>query len=342
MRSSNPGIRGGIAGSSPVWGDYIRLAIPNWAAKFFIDALLDKEAALASLPARPRGLAALSVDVPTTLPQLHEGAVRPPRVVVLATPSSRKAVHMMDEWPWGFKPSAVVLLVRPRARPTERLRVRLQQDGIESLRRVRRASRQPGGPETKDTADVRTACRKAGIHTLDVDALDTPEALGKISALEPDLFVFAGGAILREPLLKIPRLGTLNAHMGLLPFYRGMNVVEWACFHGDAVGCSVHLIDTGIDTGDILCVRPVPFRGVHSVYALRERVDAAQMELLGEVVRYVTVSGQLPPRRRQSPDEGRQFFRMHHELVRLVEQELASDLVTRDHTGPSEPQPAVV
>lgn len=40
MRSSDPGIRGGIPGSRPAWGPYIPYALPNWAAKFFIDALL--------------------------------------------------------------------------------------------------------------------------------------------------------------------------------------------------------------------------------------------------------------------------------------------------------------
>jgi hypothetical protein len=38
------GIRGGIPGSDPIWGDYLTMALPNWAAKYFIDALLRKEA----------------------------------------------------------------------------------------------------------------------------------------------------------------------------------------------------------------------------------------------------------------------------------------------------------
>lgn len=46
MSSSDPGIRGGVPGSDPVWGDYIYLGIPNWAAKFFVDALIEKQAAL--------------------------------------------------------------------------------------------------------------------------------------------------------------------------------------------------------------------------------------------------------------------------------------------------------
>jgi hypothetical protein len=33
-------VKGGIAGSSPIWGDYSRFEYPNWAAKFFADALM--------------------------------------------------------------------------------------------------------------------------------------------------------------------------------------------------------------------------------------------------------------------------------------------------------------
>lgn len=40
LSSSNPNIRGAIAGSYPIYGRYERLKYPNWAAKFFIDALL--------------------------------------------------------------------------------------------------------------------------------------------------------------------------------------------------------------------------------------------------------------------------------------------------------------
>ena len=43
LSSSNKGIKGGIPGSFPIWGDYIFMAFPNWAAKFFIDAILMKK-----------------------------------------------------------------------------------------------------------------------------------------------------------------------------------------------------------------------------------------------------------------------------------------------------------
>ena len=42
LGSGDPGIRGGIPGSDPPWGTYLRFVLPNWAAKFTIDALLEE------------------------------------------------------------------------------------------------------------------------------------------------------------------------------------------------------------------------------------------------------------------------------------------------------------
>jgi uncharacterized protein YyaL (SSP411 family) len=44
LKAANPGIRGGIAGSAPIFGRYERFKYPNWAAKFYIDALLTWQA----------------------------------------------------------------------------------------------------------------------------------------------------------------------------------------------------------------------------------------------------------------------------------------------------------
>jgi len=40
LKAANPGVRGGIAGSAPFYGSYERFTYPNWAAKFYADALL--------------------------------------------------------------------------------------------------------------------------------------------------------------------------------------------------------------------------------------------------------------------------------------------------------------
>ena len=78
-------------------------------------------------------------------------------------------------------------------------------------------------------------CRAQAIPSFTVRTVDAPEGLALVASLRPDLAVHAGAGILRAPLLALPRLGTLNAHMGVLPYYRGMNVAEWAVLNGDPV-----------------------------------------------------------------------------------------------------------
>ncbi len=46
MFAKDGNIRGGIPGSAPIWGDYISCALPSWGAKFFVDALLEKQEVL--------------------------------------------------------------------------------------------------------------------------------------------------------------------------------------------------------------------------------------------------------------------------------------------------------
>ena len=47
LNSVNPGIRGAIPESFPCWGKYNPFSFPNWAAKYFIDALILKHKILA-------------------------------------------------------------------------------------------------------------------------------------------------------------------------------------------------------------------------------------------------------------------------------------------------------
>ena len=40
VETRDPGVRGAIAGSYPIWGRYAPLSYPNWATKFFVDAMI--------------------------------------------------------------------------------------------------------------------------------------------------------------------------------------------------------------------------------------------------------------------------------------------------------------
>jgi methionyl-tRNA formyltransferase len=68
-----------------------------------------------------------------------------------------------------------------------------------------------------------------------------------------------GTNILKEPVFKIPRLGSINVHQGLAPFYRGGPPVFWELFNGESeVGLTVHFVEAKVDTGEIILQETVP------------------------------------------------------------------------------------
>ena len=336
--SNDPGIRGGIAGSDPVWGDYITLAFPNWAAKFFIDALLAKARALTSLDALPttsRSARVIVRDVPTELPEASPVTDEArPRVVLLAGEANPKVHQFCEAWrSWGFRPDAVVIRRPVQPSTLARLGAYAREYGPAMLvRRMiggRRSS--PVDASWKSAADY---CESVGIPTEVVASLTEPDDVARIAALRADVFVYAGGGILRAPILSLPRLGTLNAHMGLLPPMRGMNVTEWSALLGVQIGATVHLIDSGIDTGDILLFAPVSADAARSIEELRARVDVEQVEALGRALRWILDARALPPRRVQRGEEGRQYFTMHSDVREKLDAALRSGRVAETTRGP--------
>src|SRR5262249_14685545 len=145
-------------------------------------------------------------------------------------------------------------------------------------------------PASLPRLEARSYCRTRGIRVVETGPLDSADAVAAVRGLAADLGIHAGAGLLRPPLLGCFRLGVLNAHMGLLPAYRGVNVAEWARLNGDPVGCSVHVIDAGIDTGTLLATRTMDPSGSGDIAALRAAVNAAQVALLGEVLRLVLAS----------------------------------------------------
>jgi len=330
MRSSNPGIRGGIPGSSPIWGGYVYMSLPNWAAKFFIDALMAKCEALTALRVPPAARPAPPDDIHGTIPPFVAPPADPqPRVVLLASPDSHKVQQMVRAWSsWGFTPDCVVISHSPSPPPLSRVWSRIRRQGFRWILGRATGRKSASGPSVRQPVYVPPGepvdryCRRMGIRCIEVGKLDSPGAVAAVEAEHPDLLVYAGGGILRKAILDIPRIGTLNAHMGLLPRFRGMNVAEWSRWYGAPTGCTVHLVDAGIDTGEIVCARAVSTAEARSIGELRQSLDTAQIELLGETVRYVLSSGRLPARRAQQESEGRQYFAMHPEIRLLLERSL--------------------
>lgn len=143
-----------------------------------------------------------------------------------------------------------------------------------------------------DAAGLHTA-RAAGVATVTVALGDFThrtmwdEALARtIASFEPDLIVCAGFMkLLGAPVLE--RFGgrIVNTHPALLPAYPGAHGVRDALAGGARVtGCTVMLVDEGIDTGPILAQAAVEVRDNDSEESLHERIKVVERALVVDTV----------------------------------------------------------
>ena len=116
---------------------------------------------------------------------------------------------------------------------------------------------------------------------------NAPAFVEEVRRLRVDLIVVvAHGRILKPPLIETPRLGCINVHPALLPRYRGPNPLYWVLANGEATtGVTVHHIDAGIDTGDIILQRPVAVRAGDTEMTLQDRASGVAAALVAEAVR---------------------------------------------------------
>lgn len=82
------------------------------------------------------------------------------------------------------------------------------------------------------------------------ETLEHQETIARMKQLKLDVGLHKSGNIYRREVINCFRLGILNAHIGLLPKYRGRSVMEWSLLQGDPAGISVFFVDEGIDTGE--------------------------------------------------------------------------------------------
>ncbi|NPV08854.1 MAG: methionyl-tRNA formyltransferase [Anaerolineae bacterium] len=105
-----------------------------------------------------------------------------------------------------------------------------------------------------------------------------------LHSLRPDLFVsMYFGKLFKAPLLSVPPQGCVNIHNSLLPRYRGQAPNIWAVANGDTVsGQTMHYLDEGMDTGDIIARKEIPVDPADTGYTLGAKLEDLGVELFKE------------------------------------------------------------
>ncbi|MDX9992118.1 MAG: formyl transferase [Anaerolineales bacterium] len=114
-----------------------------------------------------------------------------------------------------------------------------------------------------------------------------------LTAEKPDVLVLGGTRIIKTPILETPRRATVNSHPGLLPWLRGSASVGWALYKDLPQGATVHFIDPGIDTGDIIARRELPVSRQDSYESLNGRIATLSGELMAEALAFLA-AGEAP------------------------------------------------
>lgn len=119
-----------------------------------------------------------------------------------------------------------------------------------------------------DTEDetLKKYAQKYDIEYLKHKNINSNEFISVINKHNCDLFVsMSFNQIFKTEIINLPKYKTINCHAGRLPFYRGRNILNWALINDEKeFGITVHYMDEGIDTGDIILQRS---------YAISEKDD---------------------------------------------------------------------
>ena len=115
--------------------------------------------------------------------------------------------------------------------------------------------------DTKDKT-LRNYCSDYGIDYFKHENINSKDFIDCISKYECNLFVsMSFNQIFKTEIINLPNLKTINCHAGKLPFYRGRNILNWVLINDEKeFGITVHFVDEGIDTGDIILQETYPIK----------------------------------------------------------------------------------
>lgn len=127
---------------------------------------------------------------------------------------------------------------------------------------------------------------------------------GEVAAFEPHLVVLAGFMrVVGPPLLERFPGRIINVHPALLPSFAGHKGPQDAIEAGVRItGCTVHVVDAGVDTGPIIAQAAVPVLGSDTPESLHARIQIQEHQLLPRVIHQIAVGAiELDPLRVRTP-----------------------------------------
>lgn len=131
--------------------------------------------------------------------------------------------------------------------------------------------------------DVVATARDAEVPSLTFQSSAQVAEFAEKEGLSFDLGLLAWWPkIIRTPLINLPRRGFLNTHPSLLPYNRGKHYNFWSIVERAPFGVSLHLVERGIDSGDIVAQAELPYSWEDTGGSLFYKAREAMLTLFQE------------------------------------------------------------
>jgi methionyl-tRNA formyltransferase len=139
-------------------------------------------------------------------------------------------------------------------------------------------------PERAKFHNEIVACaHSAGARIFLARDLGDGDALQQVRELKAKMGISVMyGYLLKKDFLEMLPLGCLNLHPGYLPYNRGAHPNVWSIVEGTPAGVTLHYVDEGIDTGDIVRQKAVAVACNDTGESLYHKLESAALDLLKE------------------------------------------------------------
>lgn len=156
-----------------------------------------------------------------------------------------------------------------------------------------------------------------------VDDLNSISAYNFLNNSNFDCVVYSGGGILKKKFLDYSNF-VINAHAGPLPDVRGMNAAEWSYLENKRSAITVHFIDEGIDTGEVIKIFDFNRKACQNISQLREAAVLKGIQSLASILPNIKLS-EIKRKEIYKDNLHRQYFKMAPILMEKLKEKMKNE-----------------
>ena len=149
---------------------------------------------------------------------------------------------------------------------------------------------------------IKQICHTQGLEVTEpltpaiqpIDSVNSESFRRQLAVLNPDIIIINGTRIIGRKTLAATKARIINTHHGITPAYRGAHGAYWARYQNDKdnAGVTVHLVDAGIDTGNIIGSAKIEAKPEDSFATYPFLQTAAALPILNQAINDI-ISGTL-------------------------------------------------